>query len=87
MGTHTVMSLLTFRVMFYYCSYNMRPTTSQEVRRAVERESAVTFSEKQKEGVALYLSNTTAVPKRRNRKWMAEALVATATLLDSLVVG
>ncbi|XP_036376492.1 uncharacterized protein LOC118772334 [Megalops cyprinoides] len=65
-------------------SYNVKPATSQEVRRAAETESAAMFTESQKEDVAHYLGHTSAVAKQHYRMWTLHVVAATATLLDSL---
>ncbi|KAL2093818.1 hypothetical protein ACEWY4_011130 [Coilia grayii] len=58
--------------------------SSQEIRRAVETEATLRFSESQRESVTHYLGHSTDVADRHNRMQMAENTVTMAVRLDSV---
>ncbi|XP_075947876.1 uncharacterized protein LOC142949895 [Anarhichas minor] len=65
-------------------SYKVKHATSHEVRRAAKTESNVTFTTRQKKGVARYMAHSTAAAKAHDGMLVPEAVVETSVLLGKL---
>lgn len=74
-----------FHLIFLpHCSYKLPSIKSQQIRRTVETDVAVNFTEEQKASVAQYMARSTAVANQHYRMKTLDTVVATANLLSSL---